>query len=80
MLADLPYHRENRILDDEARKNAPGDFILSMGGPIVAAFANRYPETVQRLVLIDPAGFKTLFSERLARAAIYLERSRGEIL
>lgn len=29
---------------------------LSMGGPITATFTARYPETVQKLVLVDPAG------------------------
>lgn len=31
---------------------------LSMGGPIAAAFCERFPERVGRLALIDPAGFK----------------------
>jgi pimeloyl-ACP methyl ester carboxylesterase len=30
---------------------------LSMGGIIAAEFVNRYPERVERLALIDPAGF-----------------------
>jgi pimeloyl-ACP methyl ester carboxylesterase len=29
---------------------------LSMGGPICAAYATRFPERVRKLVLIDPAG------------------------
>jgi pimeloyl-ACP methyl ester carboxylesterase len=33
---------------------------LSMGGPIVAAFTARFPEQVQRLVLIDVAGVRSL--------------------
>ncbi len=30
---------------------------LSMGGAIAVQFADRYPERVQKLILIDPAGF-----------------------
>ena len=30
---------------------------LSMGGAIAVLFADRYPERVQKLILIDPAGF-----------------------
>jgi len=29
---------------------------LSMGGPIIANFADRHPELVEKLVLVDPAG------------------------
>nr|MBC7246018.1 alpha/beta fold hydrolase [Chloroflexota bacterium] len=29
---------------------------LSMGGPIAVSFADRYPERVRKLILIDPAG------------------------
>ncbi|MEW6241998.1 MAG: alpha/beta hydrolase, partial [Chloroflexota bacterium] len=35
-------------------------FGLSMGGPIAAAAAERYPERVERLVLIDPAGVQPI--------------------
>jgi pimeloyl-ACP methyl ester carboxylesterase len=38
---------------------------LSMGGPITATFTARYPERVAKLVLIDPAGARTLFLSRV---------------
>ena len=39
---------------------------LSMGGPITAAFTARYQETVQKLVLVDPAGARpVLFAQIL---------------
>jgi len=34
---------------------------LSMGGPITATFTARHPERVEKLILIDPAGAKTLY-------------------
>jgi pimeloyl-ACP methyl ester carboxylesterase len=34
---------------------------LSMGGAITATFTARYPERVSKLILIDPAGARTLF-------------------
>ena len=40
---------------------------LSMGGPITATFTTRYPERVERLVLIDPAGARTLFLSRILK-------------
>ena len=47
---------------------------LSMGGPIVAEFAARYPERVERLVLLVPAGLDTAgadsFSARLVRTPV----------
>lgn len=47
---------------------------LSMGGPIVAEFAARYPERVDRLVLLVPAGLDTAgadsFSARLVRTPV----------
>lgn len=33
---------------------------LSMGGPIASAFTTRHPERVNKLVLIDPAGVKSI--------------------
>jgi len=33
---------------------------LSMGGPIAAAFTLRYPERVDKLILIDPAGARPI--------------------
>jgi pimeloyl-ACP methyl ester carboxylesterase len=38
---------------------------LSMGGPITATFTARYPERVKKLVLIDPAGARTLWMSRV---------------
>jgi pimeloyl-ACP methyl ester carboxylesterase len=41
----------------------PVDLIgLSMGGPICVTFADRHPERVRRLCLIDPAGFSVNLS------------------
>ena len=34
---------------------------LSMGGPITATFTAQHPERVEKLLLIDPAGARTLF-------------------
>jgi pimeloyl-ACP methyl ester carboxylesterase len=42
---------------------------LSMGGPITATFTARYPERVEKLVLIDPAGARTIFVSQVARFA-----------
>jgi pimeloyl-ACP methyl ester carboxylesterase len=42
---------------------------LSMGGPITATFTARYPERVEKLVLIDPAGARTLLLSRLLKVA-----------
>ncbi|MGE5465173.1 MAG: alpha/beta fold hydrolase, partial [Syntrophothermus sp.] len=41
---------------------------LSMGGPITATFTARHPDRVAKLVLIDPAGARTLFLSRLLKA------------
>jgi pimeloyl-ACP methyl ester carboxylesterase len=35
---------------------------LSMGGIISAAFSDKYPERVNKLILVDPAGFPLRFS------------------
>lgn len=42
---------------------------LSMGGPITATFTARYPERVEKLILIDPAGARTIFASQVARVA-----------
>jgi pimeloyl-ACP methyl ester carboxylesterase len=42
---------------------------LSMGGPITASFTTRYPESVGKLVLVDPAGARPIFLSRLLKAA-----------
>ncbi len=43
---------------------------LSMGGPITASFTGLYPNQVERLVLIDPAGAKPIFLSKLLKAAL----------
>ena len=43
---------------------------LSMGGPISTAFIDRYPERVDRHILIDPAGAKPIVITRLLTAAL----------
>jgi pimeloyl-ACP methyl ester carboxylesterase len=40
---------------------------LSMGGPITATFTVQHPERVDKLVLIDPAGARTLFLSRILK-------------
>ena len=42
---------------------------LSLGGPISATFTTRYPERVRRLVLVDPAGVRTVTFAQLLKAA-----------
>jgi pimeloyl-ACP methyl ester carboxylesterase len=42
---------------------------LSAGGPVTAAFAARFPERVDKLVLIDPVGARPFALARLVRAA-----------
>jgi pimeloyl-ACP methyl ester carboxylesterase len=41
---------------------------LSMGGPITASFATRYPERVKKLVWIDPAGARPVTLPRMLKA------------
>ena len=51
--------------------NAPfGLAGLSMGGPIVAEFTARYPERVERLVLLVPAGLDTAGSDGAAATLV----------
>ncbi len=55
---------------------------LSMGGPITAAFTLRYPERVNKLVLIDPCGAKpidTALTVRFARIPILAEIAYGQL-
>jgi pimeloyl-ACP methyl ester carboxylesterase len=55
--ADL-YDRQLSSLLGALDIRAPVDVAgLSMGGPITIHFADRHPESVRRLVLVDPAGF-----------------------
>jgi pimeloyl-ACP methyl ester carboxylesterase len=42
---------------------------LSMGGPITATFTAHYPDRVAKLILIDPAGARTLFLSRILKVA-----------
>ena len=42
---------------------------LSMGGPITATFTARHPERVGKLVLIDPAGVRSITFSRVLKAA-----------
>ena len=42
---------------------------LSMGGPITSSFTARYPERVNKLVLIDPAGGRPVTISRILKAA-----------
>ena len=53
----------NQLADllDALRFSLPVNLIgLSMGGPITSAFTIRHPERVNKLVLIDPAGAKSI--------------------
>lgn len=40
---------------------------LSMGGPIAAAFTARYPQRVEKLILIDPAGARPVIYSRMLK-------------
>jgi pimeloyl-ACP methyl ester carboxylesterase len=42
---------------------------LSMGGPITASYTARYPERIQKLILVDPAGAKPVTFARILQAA-----------
>ncbi len=55
---------------------------LSMGGPISSAFTVRYPERINKLILIDPCGAKpvdTAFVVRLARIPYLAEILYGQL-
>ncbi len=59
--ADL-YDRQLLDLLSALEISPPVDLLgLSMGGPIVAVFADRHPDLVRRLGLVDPAGFTTRY-------------------
>ena len=54
---------------DALRFTRPLNLIgLSMGGPIASAFTVRHPERVNKLVLIDPAGAKSIALTPLLKA------------
>ena len=57
--------RELLVTLDFERINLMG---LSMGGPITASFTTRYPQTVQKLVLVDPAGARPITFLHLLKA------------
>jgi len=42
---------------------------LSMGGPITATFTAQHPERVDKLILIDPSGARTLFFSPILKVA-----------
>lgn len=53
---------------DALRLTRPVNLLgLSMGGPIAAAFTARFPERVDRLILIDPAGARPITHSRLLK-------------
>ena len=53
---------------DALRLTRPVNLLgLSMGGPIAAAFTARFPEQVDRLILIDPAGARPIVRSRLLK-------------
>ncbi len=53
---------------DALRLTRPVSLIgLSMGGPITAAFTARYPQRVEKLVLIDPAGARPIVLSRILK-------------
>ena len=64
------YVRQLGDLLDALRFTRPVSLVgLSMGGTITATFTARFPERVDKLVLIDPAGAKTLPYARLLKLA-----------
>ena len=64
------FVRQLRDLIEALRIRAPLTPVgLSTGGPIVAAFTTRFPEQVEKLVLIDPVGAKPFLLSRLASLA-----------
>ena len=84
--ADL-YDRQLSSLLHALDIRAPVDVAgLSMGGPVTVHFADRHPERVRRLVLVDPAGFplKQPLAAGLIRAPLVgewlMDRFGGQIL
>jgi pimeloyl-ACP methyl ester carboxylesterase len=52
------FDRQLSELLDGLELRTPVDLAgVSMGGPLAAAFADRHPDRVRRLVFLDPAGF-----------------------
>jgi pimeloyl-ACP methyl ester carboxylesterase len=55
------FCRQLHGLIDKLQIRAPINLIgLSMGGPITATYATSYPESIAKLVLIDPAGARPI--------------------
>src|SRR6266498_4513092 len=64
------FIRQLGDLLDALRLTRPVSLIgLSTGGPITAAFTIRFPERVNKLVLIDPVGAKPLPFARVLKVA-----------
>ena len=55
---DLFVRQLGDLLDELGFRRPVSLVGLSTGGPIIAAFTERYPERVNKLVLIDPVGAK----------------------
>ncbi len=65
------YDRAINELLDEVGVSAPFGLVgLSMGGPIVSEYAARYPERVEKLVLLVPAGLNTTGSDGTTAALL----------
>lgn len=56
------------LLDTLGLDSPAGLVGLSMGGPVAATFAARFPQRVRRLVLIDPAGARPVTLPKVLRA------------
>lgn len=64
------YVKQLGDLLDALRSTRPVSLVgLSTGGPITAAFTARFPERVDKLVLIDPIGAEPLPFARILKAA-----------
>jgi pimeloyl-ACP methyl ester carboxylesterase len=62
------FVRQLTHLLDALRLTRPVNLIgLSMGGPITATFTARYPQRVDKLVLIDPAGARRVVFSRILK-------------
>lgn len=63
------FVRQLTHLLDGLRLTRPVHLIgLSLGGPITATFTARYPQRVNKLVLIDPAGARRVAFSRILKA------------
>lgn len=64
------FAKQLRDLLDALRFTRPVNLVgLSTGGPITATFTARFPERVNKLVLIDPIGAKILALARILKLA-----------